>query len=486
MRYRTKVILALLALVVVADGLVLWLAGRDASGLLFRQIQERVLSVATTAALLVDGDQHERIRTPADQGLPDYGQIEAVLRRIREANAAGDLPAAFIYTMRPDPAQPGRWRYVVDAQESGGAKSKVGDPVEFESTDTRGISLEVPRAESAFAKDQFGTWLSANAPIRDSAGRAVGVLGVDVDSRRVLAEQRRLLTAGAGALAVSLLVALLLALALTRWVTAPLGALRTAVESIARGELETRVAVRTQDEFGEVGTAVNVMAGALRERETLKGALARYVSHSVAENIIAANRLPMLRGDRRRITVLFCDIRDFTRFANVLPAEEVVTFLNEYFSEMIDVIFSEKGTLDKFLGDGLMAVFGAPLDDPQHEIHAVRAALEMQRRLAGMRERWREAGRAHIACGIGIHTGDAIVGNIGSEQRMEYTAIGDTVNIASRLEAETKTQECEILLSETTVAGLGEEFALRALGMVHCRGVAEPMAVFTLAAGPPA
>jgi adenylate cyclase len=482
MRYRTKVVLALSLLTIFTNGLLLVISYWGASALLFAQIQSKVLSIATTAALFVDGEAQERLKTKEDQGTDDYRQLEATLRRVREANRRDDIFTKFVYTMRPDLADPQKWRYVVDAEEQPDEKSHIGDPVEYRSEDTTGFSLAAPRAETAFSTDQFGTWLSANAPIHDASGKPVGVLGVDINAAGVLAEKRRLLASGLVALGIAVMVALVCSLALSRWVSAPLTRLKIAVEAIAEGKLDTRVEVKRRDEFGEVGVAINGMAAALRERETLKAALTRYVSKHVAENIIADNKLPGLKGDRRRITVLFCDIRNFTRFANALPPEEVVAFLNEYFAEMIEAIFGHQGTLDKFLGDGLMAVFGAPLDDPQHELHAVMAALEMQTRLQRLRERW-PGDKGAIASGIGIHTGDAIVGNIGSEQRMEYTAIGDTVNIASRLEAATKEHGCEILLSESTAEGLGDTFSLRQIDDIQCRGVAQLLKIYTVEAG---
>ena len=480
MRFRSKVILALIGLVLVSNGLLLWLSYRGASELLFRQIQSKVLSIATTAALSVDAAEHEKIKTREDEKGADYAAVQSKLRLARDANQREDVRARFVYTMRPDAAHPGQWMYVVDAQEDGEDKSHVGDPVKYESEDRGGLVLGVPRADEAFSKDEFGTWLSANAPIHNAAGQPVGLLGVDIAATGGIDEQHKLLRAGLVALAVSGLVAGLLSLALSRWVSAPLSRLKEAVDAIAGGQLETRLDVRAHDEFGEVGVAINAMASSLREREMLKGALARYVSSHVAESIVAENKLPDLRGEKRRITVLFCDIRNFTRFANSLPPEEVFAFLNEFFAEMIDVIFRHGGTLDKLLGDGLMALFGAPLDDPEHERHALEAALEMQERLVRLREKWRESSRAEIACGIGLHSGEAIVGNVGSEQRMDYTAIGDTVNIASRIEEATKETGCGILLSDSTAAALGGMFPLRKVGDVECRGVAQAVTIHTV------
>lgn len=481
MRYRSKVILALLTLTLLSNGVLLWLSYQGASALLFQQIQSKVLSIAKTAALMVPAAEHEKLQQPADQQSADYTKLELTLRDVRNANRRDDIFAKFVYTMRPDPARPGHWLYVVDAEEPGAEKSALGDPVDYKSEDEGGFSLLSARAETAFSYDKFGVWLSANAPIVDAQGKGVAVLGVDLAADGVIEEQSQLLHSGLLALSVSLVVALLCSLVLSRWVSAPLARLRGTVEQIAKGDLAARVPVTSRDEFGEVGVSINSMAVSLRERETLKGALARYVSHHVAETIVADNRLPDLKGERRRITVLFCDIRNFTQFANGLPPEDVFAFLNEFFAEMIDVIFRHRGTLDKLLGDGLMALFGAPLDDPEHERNAVRAALEMQQRLTRLREEWRDESRAEIAIGIGLHSGEAVVGNVGSEKRMDYTAIGDTVNVASRLEAATKEFKCSILLSDSTAAALGDEFDLKRLGDIHARGVSQSVTVYSAA-----
>jgi adenylate cyclase len=221
------------------------------------------------------------------------------------------------------------------------------------------------------------------------------------------------------------------------------------------------------------------MALSLQERAVLKGALSRYVSAHVAESVLSQRNLPELAGSRRRITVMFCDIRNFTRFSNALQPEQVFGFLNEFFAEMIDAIFKHHGTLDKMLGDGLMALFGTPQDDPDHAVHALEAALEMQGRLSKLRDRWKEHHASDLAIGIGLHTGDAMVGNIGSKDRMEYTAIGDTVNIASRLESATKENGCPILLSRETAKEIPVRIPLRQVAEITVRGVAQPMAIFT-------
>jgi len=160
--------------------------------------------------------------------------------------------------------------------------------------------------------------------------------------------------------------------------------------------------------------------------------------------------------------------------------EEVVELLSEYFERMVDVILRHQGTIDKFLGDGMMVIFGAPLDDPYQEEHAVAAALEMQKELAVLCRKWEAQGRPAIRMGIGINSGAAVVGNIGSEERMEYTAIGDTVNLAARLESATKDLGLEIIVSEQTYDAVRPLFRWKPAGDVAVRGRTEPVRAYSV------
>jgi adenylate cyclase len=218
----------------------------------------------------------------------------------------------------------------------------------------------------------------------------------------------------------------------------------------------------------------------LREREMVKSAFARYVSRQVMDSVLSSGRSPVLHGDRCKVTVLFCDVRGFTSLSENMPPEEVVLLLNEYFEHMVDAIMRHGGTLDKFLGDGLMALFGAPLDDPYQEEHAIRAALEMQACLAKLSEKRQREGRLPISVGIGINSGPAIVGNIGASERMDYTAIGDTVNLASRLETATRALDASILISEYTYTAVRGKFVMRRIGPVTVKGRTDQVIVYAV------
>lgn len=191
-----------------------------------------------------------------------------------------------------------------------------------------------------------------------------------------------------------------------------------------------------------------------RERKRLNAMFGRYVSGRVMQALLESPDMPALGGARREITVLFSDIRGFTTLSELLAPEEVVELLNEYFQRVCAALLAEEATIDKFIGDAVMAEFGAPLAQPDHADRALRAAIALQRNaqeFAGwVRGRFPDRQLPDFAVGIGLHTGAAVVGNIGSQWRMEYTAVGDTVNTASRLEGMTKTVGCPILVSRAT------------------------------------
>jgi len=215
-----------------------------------------------------------------------------------------------------------------------------------------------------------------------------------------------------------------------------------------------------------------------REKRKMKRLFGQYVSKDVYEQLVANPDLARLGGQRRQMTVLFSDIRGFTTVSEKGQPEEIVAILNEYFTRMVEIVFEHKGTLDKFVGDMVMALFGAPLDDPNHAEHAVDAALKMIRELNRLNEKWAAEGRPALDIGIGISTGPMIAGNIGSEAIMSYTVIGDSVNLGARLESLNKEYGTRIIISEATRDALPGRYQLRPLGDVVVKGKTRPVAIF--------
>ena len=217
-----------------------------------------------------------------------------------------------------------------------------------------------------------------------------------------------------------------------------------------------------------------------REKRKVKQLFSRYVSKDVCEQLMADPSRARLGGARREMSVLFSDIRGFTTFSEAGAPEQIVQQLNEYFSRMVSVVFAHRGTLDKFVGDAVMALFGAPLDDPDHAEHAVQAARAMLRELEDLNRGWAAEGRPTLAIGVGVNTGEMVAGNIGSETIMSYTVIGDAVNLAARLESLNKQYGTSIIVSEATRARLKGDYHVRALGDVVVKGKTRAVPIFEI------
>ena len=219
-----------------------------------------------------------------------------------------------------------------------------------------------------------------------------------------------------------------------------------------------------------------------REKRRVKRLFSRYVSKDVFQQLLASPLEAALGGERREMTVLFSDMRGFTTLSESGEAEDLVRQLNQYFTRMVDVVFAHRGTIDKFVGDMVMALYGAPLDDADHADHAVQTALAMVRELAQLNRLWAVEGRAALDIGIGINTGEMIAGNIGSDTIMSYTVIGDNVNLGARLESLNKDFGTRILISEATRRQLKGHYDLKPLGDVTVKGKTRAVAVFEVRA----
>jgi adenylate cyclase len=273
------------------------------------------------------------------------------------------------------------------------------------------------------------------------------------------------------ALGAALVLAILYGVVLTR----PLRRIAAGVDRIGKGDFGYRIRVRRKDEIGDLGAAVNEMAESLNHSRYIRNAFRLYVSRQVADQIIGdpERHLKQSKGQRREVTVMFADIRGFTPLAERLPPEEVVAVLNAYLSFLTEPVFAYDGTLDKFMGDCVMAVFGAPVDQDDHAVRGMLAALEMQRGITRLNEKRAAAGLQTVRIGIGLTTGQAIVGNIGSEERLDYTAIGDIVNLASRLEG--VAGEGQIIVNEEVHRLVRDYVVAEKLEPMMVKGKSEPV-----------
>ena len=217
-----------------------------------------------------------------------------------------------------------------------------------------------------------------------------------------------------------------------------------------------------------------------REKKKIRGAFQYYLTASVINELLKDPTKLKLGGDKKDLTVMFSDIRGFTTISEKLTPEELVHLLNEYLTAMTDIVFKYEGLLDKYIGDAIMAVFGAPVDQPDHALRSCRTALEMMATLKGLQQKWAAEGRPFVDIGVGINSGDMVVGNMGSNMRFDYTVMGDNVNLSSRLEGINKEYGTHIVISEFTYEVVKEEVFCRELDAVRVKGKKLPVKIYEL------
>lgn len=220
----------------------------------------------------------------------------------------------------------------------------------------------------------------------------------------------------------------------------------------------------------------------LREKKYVKTAFGRYLSPNVMSDVLKHPDLLHLGGTKRNVTVFFSDIANFTTLSEGMKPEDLISQINDYLSAMTDIIMDLGGTLDKYVGDAIVAYFGAPIDQPNHAVLACEAAIRMREQLPRLHEKWQSEGKSLADFRVGINSGYVVVGNVGSEKRFDYTILGDEVNLGSRLEGANKKYETRVMISEATAAAIGSDFIVRELDLLRVKGKTKPVRVYELVA----
>jgi len=268
------------------------------------------------------------------------------------------------------------------------------------------------------------------------------------------------------AIGVAFTISFELSVLLTKSILRPIEDLERGIEAVRRGDFDTAVPVTTADELGDLSAGFNQMVRGLAEREKIREAFGTYLDREVADYILSEGFSP--EGMEMDVSLLFCDVHDFTGFAEHAVAAEVVARLNELFEAVVPVVAQHGGHVDKFIGDGLLAVFGAPEPYPDHADRAVRAAVEMARCA-------NHGDLGLLRVGIGVNSGQVVAGSIGGGGRLNFSVIGDPVNVAARVEHETREVGEEVLITDDTRRRLSEEIEVVSCGTRRLRGKSEPI-----------
>ena len=397
-----------------------------------------------------------------------------------------------IYVLVPDDAA-GHMHFVADWDRRPGEATTPGTPYDASAVPLLMAAAGGPQVETQAVRDAWGPTLSGYAPIVDGAGRTVAILGVDIAAATIAARERAAIVRAAGVFGAAVVLLIVIGGVVARWVRRPIAQIVSATSAVAAGQLDARVGLTRGDELGVLGAHFDRMAAGLEERERLRATFGRYVSEEVARAVLASPEAAGLGGDLREVTVLFSDLRGYSTIVEHLAPAGVIAIVNRYLDEMVGLVEGHGGCVLELLGDGILAVFGAPVRGDDHAARAVACARAMQARLAELNRGWEQSGQAAawqdrglptLGMRVGVHTGRVVAGNIGGATRTKYAVLGDAVNVAARLEALNKELGTAILFTAATRAQLPADVAAAAepRGEHRLKGREQPVAVFTIAA----
>ncbi len=423
-------------------------------------IRERLRDIVALSVEYIDAEKHAVLQTVDDEEKPEYSELQSVLRRTRD----NSKDIRFAYTMRKN--ADGAIIFVVDAEEKEEDRSKLGEIYE-QSTVLMDDALTGKTgvvAEKNFVTDRWGTWLSCYAPIIASDGSVEGILSIDMSAEKVVAYERKYLSTVIWlSLGISFIVALI-GLYISGQISKPLTILEQDMERIERFELDEAPPVVSRiTEIIKIENAVNNMKNGLRSFK-------KYVPAKLVADLIRLQQEAVLGTEKKTITVLFSDIKDFTSISEKMSTELLSKHLGNYFFGMTKSIVDNHGTVDKFIGDAIMAFWNAPNKVNDHVFLACRTALQNQRFIAEYAFAHKEENIPTFITRMGINTGEALVGNMGYDERMSYTATGDTVNLSSRLEGLNKYYGTHILIGEAVYEQVHDRIIARLVDIVAVKG----------------
>jgi adenylate cyclase len=322
----------------------------------------------------------------------------------------------------------------------------------------RGPDYEVAEGAGPDGAPMFD--ISVPIILGGSGDRKIGEVHLGLSGKTIEDAARRISILIGGIALAGLLLGGIGAYTMANLMSAPIKELVKGADEIGRGNLEQNIKVRGRDEIAELTRAFNNMAKGLREKKFMRDTFERYMSKQLAEKLLDAETMGKIElgGEKRYVSVLFTDIRGFTAMSENMDPKEVISFLNGYFSMLVDIVFEHGGFIDKFIGDAMMVVYGVPVKSPDDAVRCVKTALAMKDAMRRFNEKRALDGKPPVHMGIGINSGSVIAGNVGSEERMNYTVVGDAVNFASRLVG--LSREEEVIISEETALVVSDYFII--------------------------
>lgn len=435
----------------------------------------RLADLGAVSAMQIDARLHQQLQTAADQDSAAYRTIQTRLREIRDRGTS----IRFAYTTRK--AADGTILFVVDAEEHTAEFSALGDVYRDVSPELEAafqVSPDGPRSfvTRRFHTDAWGTWMSAFAPILRPDGSVEAVLGLDISAQRVLDKQRHYQFVFWGATAVLTALLMPLAFLVAQRIRRPLSQLESDMMRVRQFDLESTAPIRSRV------IEINRMAAQLESMRSGLRSFQKYVPAELVRRLVARGVDAAPGGAQQELTLFMSDIEGFTSLSERTPPDELVRHLGEYLTAVTGCLVRTGATVDQYVGDAVLAFWNAPEPVEDHAHRACEAALAVQEAVAQLNSHWESQGLdLHFHTRIGINTGHAIVGNIGSDDRLSYTAIGDQVNLTSRLEGANKIYGSSVILSQHTHDQLRPgQFVTRRLDRLVPLGKSTPICVHEL------
>jgi adenylate cyclase len=442
----------------------------EIDGFIREELRFRLRDIVSVMSGQIDGNLHSQIRTVADEKSTAFTTLLAKLQEMRH-----EAKIANVYTMRKN--ENGDFIIVVD----GSVNPVPIGTIDGYPTDTlknalnATIETKTTYIEENLSTDAWGEWLSAYVPIFTSSGKNDGIIGIAVSAKNIRKHQLKYFITAFIVLSSTVIVMLPFGFFMARRIRQPLAQLTEEMEKIGNFDLNSEIKIVSRIvEINSMGHQLDSMKYGLRSFK-------KYVPADLVRELIEMGKDANLEGKKKNLTIFFSDIANFTAISERLEPEKLVSFLGEYLTVMNASLLNNQATVDKYIGDSVMAFWGAPQHIENPAVKSCRAALECQRQIRLLSQKWKSENlNFDFYTRIGIHTGDVIVGNIGSETRMNYTVIGDNVNIASRIESINKFYGTTILISEVTQQEVKNDFITRLIDYVVLVGKATPIQLYEL------
>ncbi len=479
MKFKYKIFLGVFIInicIVSATGSYFYFQAKEA---LDRAIKKELLSVAVITSKFIPGDILEKLTSPDQMNSTEYKKIQNIIAKIENSNDE----FLFVYTMR---LKGQHVTFIVDSPPSDDnndgkiTEDEMPYPIGWEYKNppkSMLLGFIKPTTDDKPIKDEQGWTMSGYAPIYNSRGERVALVGIDMSLTNINKKIFLIKKAGVISLGISVLLSILLSLYFSNKFLSPLNLLKNHFKNISKGNFSV-IEIDRKDEIGELFKGFNQMVQEIKEKQLLKSFLGKIIEPTLVKDIVSDQ--VKLGGEIVETVVMFCDIEGFTRLCSTLPPTAIVTILNTYFTEMVEIINKWGGYVDKFLGDGMLIVFGHPQKLPNPWDSAVYASMEMIKKCEELNQKL-VLKKHHISNAIGIHSGPVVSGLIGSPERLEYTVIGDTVNIAQRLEKINRKLNTKISISKEVYKLLDKKIKknFKAMGRHSIKGKDSPAEIFS-------